>query len=84
MSVHDGALDGGRLNQVLGHMSRAQVGAARLSVKLGLNINAYAWCKSRIPDDEMGWQPFSRRMRSSREFLYRSIRHSSAAVRWAV
>jgi hypothetical protein len=26
--------------------------------------------------------PFSSRMRSSKEFLYRSIRHSSAALRW--
>lgn len=26
--------------------------------------------------------PFSRRIRSSNEFLYRSIRHSSAALRW--
>lgn len=41
MSVHNGSLNRRRLDQVLRHMSRAQVGAASLGSKLGLDIDAF-------------------------------------------
>lgn len=40
MSVHDGSLNWWRLHEVLGHMGRPQVGAARLGPEFSLNINA--------------------------------------------
>jgi hypothetical protein len=40
MSVHDSTLDWGRLNDVLRHMGRSQVGTASLCTKLGLNIDS--------------------------------------------
>lgn len=40
MSVHDSALDRGRLDEVLGHMSWSQVRTASLGTKLSLNIDS--------------------------------------------
>lgn len=42
--IHDGPLNRRRLNHVLGHMSRPQVGAARLSAELSLDIDACVRC----------------------------------------
>lgn len=40
MSVHNSTLDWRRLNYVLRHMSRSQVGATSLCTKFGLNIDS--------------------------------------------
>jgi hypothetical protein len=40
MSVHDSTLDWGRLNYVLRHMSRSQVGATSFCAKLSLDIDS--------------------------------------------
>ena len=41
MSAQDRALDWRRLNDVWGHVSWAQVGAARLSAEFSLNVDAF-------------------------------------------
>ena len=40
VAVDECPLDRRRLHQVLGHMGRPEVGAPRLGLKLGLDINA--------------------------------------------
>lgn len=58
-----------------------------LDPQLSLHINTWkspglARKRGGMHPDARGYIPFSNRMRSSKEFLYRSIRHSSAALRW--
>ena len=56
---------------------------ARLELQLSLNIDTYFGQYITVTmkqSDEVS--PFSSRMRSSSEFLYRNMRHSSAAERW--
>jgi hypothetical protein len=41
VSVHDSALNRGRLNEVLGHMSWSQVRTTSLCTKLSLDIDSF-------------------------------------------
>ena len=56
--------------------------SACTSMPSGASFQHRPWHTPRRFGRLMFCLPFSRRMRSSSEFLYRSIRHSSAAERW--
>lgn len=81
-----------RRNYARGHVCWTKIGTAMLGLELSLYIDACADMSvyTEIPRYKVvrsgaSWveSPFSSRMRSSSEFLYLSMRHSSAAVRCA-
>ena len=84
VSAQDRALDWWRLHDIGRHVSWAKIRAARLSAEFSLDVDAFyhisqCWTSKKMwrPEDI----PFSRRILSSKEFLYRNIKHSSAALR---
>jgi hypothetical protein len=79
--VHDCTLHSGRLVHVLLHMGGSKTRASSLCTELSLYIDALHSVRliplRSIISVEL---PFSNRILSSNEFLYLSMRHSSAAV----
>lgn len=69
--VHNGTLNCRWLHKIRRHMGWSQVGAPRLSLKLCLDIDA--WRTTISQEFQQGRNskglPFSRRIRSSNEFL---------------
>jgi hypothetical protein len=89
LSIHHGTLLERRLVWRRSGRGRspcgAQVGTASLRAQLRLDVNAWS-IRQRMRACMVVWLglPFSSKILSSREFLYRSIRHSSAAVRCVI